>query len=459
MEKLNENVLLEISKDQLNGYITLFKSNEDTEMNFDVRQVLNQVKEQFKYGLDEYLLVKILTEKTENKKFSIAEGRPPINGKDGTVEYYFTMDKPLLPKLMADGTVDYRELDAINTVKKGEVLAKIIPPIDGTDGKTVKDVVIPFTKGKVAKLKYGNNVEVSEDGLIFTSKTGGLIDFKDRRINVLEILTLNNLDNSVGNINFVGNVIIKGDILNGFSLKCGGSVEVKGAVEGGYIEAGADVLVRQGIQGYNRLIVKSKGNLASKFIENSIIEVDGNITAEAIMHSDVNSDSNIIVLGKKGLIVGGTIKAKHEIRARFIGSNMATKTILEISKDPRLKMEFDDLSLEFEKVKENHEKINQSLNILERLKKVNKLDQAKLGLYTNLIRAESQTRAEIEDMTVKLDFIKKELDSTSKGQIKVADTVFPGVKIVIGNSYMFVRDQMKSCTFYLDGGEIRVGPY
>ena len=68
-------------------------------------------------------------------------------------------------------------------------------------------------------------------------------------------MTLNNIDNSTGNINFNGNVIIKEDILNGFALKTTGSVEIKGAVEGGFIQCDGDVLVRQGIQGYNRLVI------------------------------------------------------------------------------------------------------------------------------------------------------------------------------------------------------------
>ena len=82
-------------------------------------------------------------------------------------------------------------------------------------------------------------------------------------------------------------------------LRAGGSVEVKGAVEGGLIESNGDVLIRQGIQGYNRLTINTTGNLSTKFIENSVVNAGSNITAEAIMHSNVSSKSNILVLGKK----------------------------------------------------------------------------------------------------------------------------------------------------------------
>ena len=50
------------------------------------------------------------------------------------------MEKPLLPKLNDDGTVDYRELDSINTVNKEDVLAEIIPPTDGEEGKKLMEI-------------------------------------------------------------------------------------------------------------------------------------------------------------------------------------------------------------------------------------------------------------------------------------------------------------------------------
>lgn len=459
MYRIGKNIVLEISKDGMSGYITLVKEQEEDEIQLDIVKSLNEIKDYFKYGLDEDLLMRILENKIVSEKLLIAAGKPPVPGQDGSIKYHFDMDKPLLPKLNIDGTVDYRELDSINTVNTGDLLAEIIPPTEGIEGIKVDGQSLPYIKGKTPKFKYGKNTIVSSDGMFLNSEINGLVEFKNGKISVSEILVVDNVDNSTGNINFNGNVIVNKDILNGFILKTTGSVEVKGAVEGGYIECEGDILIRQGIQGYNKLTINTTGNLTTKFIENSVVRVGENITSEAIMHSNVSSKSNILVLGKKGLIVGGICSAKYEIRARMIGSTMATTTVLEVGIDPDIKLKHDETEVKLKTSKENLEKIDQSLKVLDVLKRSDKLDGKKLELYNNLFKTQLILNTEINRLENELINLKNQMSSLSKGQIKVADTIYPGVKIVIGNSFMYVRDEMKRCTFYEDNGDIRVGPY
>lgn len=458
MIKIGENIIIEISKDGLKGYITLTNTNKN-DIEFNINAAFEEVKKHLKYGLNEELLKRILNSKLTDEKLCIAEGKPSIRGKDGNIKYHFEMDKPLLPKLNVDGTVDYKELDSLNNVNEGDTLATIIPPMDGVDGIMVNGEIIPHIKGKTPKFKYGKNVCVSKDGLNLIAEKSGLVKLIEGKVIVSQVLILENIDNSVGNIQFHGDVIVNKDILNGFTLRTTGSAEIKGAIEGGYIECDGDVLVRQGIQGYNRLTVDTKGNLSTKFIENSIVNVGMNITAEAIMHSDISSNSNILVLGRKGLIVGGICRAKNEIRARIIGSSMATTTVLEVGLDPNIKHLFDETSNKLKITKENLGKIDQSLKVLDILKRSSRLDRKKEELYNDLIRAQLSLSIEINKLTRNVESIKDEMNDLSRGKIKVADTIYPGVKIIIGNSFLYIKDEMKRCTFFEDNGEIRVGPY
>ena len=459
MYNIYSNIILEISKDGLFGYITLKAGDNQEHMQFNYTEILDNIKEYIRYGLNEDNLRRALSSNIVNEKTCIAEGTPPINGKDGSIKYYFDLEKPLLPKLNQDGTVDYKELDALNTVDNNDILAEIIPPIEGIDGTKVNGDPIPYVRGKVPKFRYGKNVGISFDGIFLKAESSGIVELNDGRVMVSPVLNIENIDSSTGNINFNGNVIVNKDILNGFILKSTGSVEVKGALEGGYIESEGDILVRQGIQGYSRLTINTKGNISTKFIENSVINCGKNITAEAIMHSNVASKANILVLGKKGLIVGGSCKAKNEIRARIIGSSMATTTVLEVGVDPDIKHKYEDLNGSLKVSKENLEKINQSLKVLETLKRSNKLDNTKSQLYNNLLRGQLTLNMEISKIERELGQIKSEMSDLSRGQIMVADTIYPGVKIIIGDSYMYIRDEMKRCRFYRDNGDIRVGTY
>lgn len=459
MIKIGQNILLEISRDGLNAYITLVKDREQDYIESNLMESLSEIKTHITYGLNERLLINILENKIIDEKISIADGMTQVPGKDGSIKYNFDMERPLLPKLKEDGTVDYRELNAINTVKKDDVLAEIIPPIEGIKGSTVTGEEIQSINGRTPKFKYGKNVRISDDGYLLISEANGLVELKNGKVNVSELLEVNTIDSSIGNIIFDGDIIINGDILNGFSVKSTGSIEVKGAVEGGFIECGGEVLIRQGMQGYNKLVIDTKGNLATKFIENAIANVEGNITSEAIMHSNISSNSSILVLGKKGLIVGGICRATYEIRARVIGSTMATTTVIEVGINPTLKITHDELEIDLKRSKENLKKIEQSLKVLEVLKKSNKLDIKKQELYGNLMKAQISLNIEITKTEEEIEKLKIQMGELSRGQVKVADTIYPGVKITIGNSFMFIKDEMKRCTFYREDGEIRVRPY
>ena len=45
------------------------------------------------------------------------------------------------------------------------------------------------------------------------------------------------------------------------------------------------------------------------------------------------------------------------------------------------------------------------------------------------------------------------------GQIKVADYVYSGVKIVIGSLVKPISEEFRFVVFYADGGEIKFRPY
>ncbi|NLK43008.1 MAG: DUF342 domain-containing protein [Tissierellia bacterium] len=458
MYKLSNNISLDITGDGLKGYIIL-SDDKDELKDLNIDDLVQGIKKFIKFGLKEEVVLNVLKNKILDERVLIAEGKKPIDGKNGKIKYHFDFEKPLLPKINPDGTVDYKDLDAINVVKNGDIIAEIIPPIDGEDGIKVNGEPIIHKKGKTPKFNRGKNTIITEDGLFLKSSANGIVEIRNGKISVSEVLTLNNIDNSTGNINFNGNVIIKKDILNGFSLRTTGSVEIKGAVEGGFIQCDGDVLVRQGIQGYNRRTIEIGGNLSTKFIENSIISVGGNIASEAIMHSDVSSKSNILVIGRKGLIVGGICRAKYEIRAKVVGSSMATNTVLEVGTDLDVKQKYEELEHKINLSKDNLEKIERSLKLLEMLKSSNKLDQKKLLLYNDLIKARDLLNTQIINFEEELFVIQSQKDSLLKGQIKVSDIVYPGVKIVIGNCQMLIRDEMKRCTFYEENGRIRIGPY
>ncbi|NLJ99360.1 MAG: DUF342 domain-containing protein [Tissierellia bacterium] len=470
MHKISPNIMLEVSKDGMEAYITLIEDenldavkNKENHMNnykkVEIDEIIKEIKDIITVGLKEDKLRQALLDKDYNKKIRIAEGVLPIDGKDGYIKYFFDREKKLTPKILKDGTVDYRELDSINNVNKGEQLAELVHPKEGKHGFKVTGEIIPYKKGKKPILRYGKNVTLLEEGVFLVAEKSGLVGLNNGKVTISEVFEVSNVDKKVGNIYFNGTVIVRKNILNGYKVKAYGDVEVKGLVEGGCIQNTGDVLVKQGIQGYNRLAVRTKGSIITKFIENAKIESDKNITAEAIMHSNVISGENIVVIGKRGLIAGGICRAGKEIRAKTIGSNMATTTVLEIGGEPSDQNKINSLKESIDTVKDNLQKVIKSINLLDNLKRVHELDDEKLKMYVKLIKTRNSLTKKLNSLKQEEELINKNIKKSSKGKIKVAGTIYPGVKITIGNSTYFVKDEMKRCTFYRDEGDIRVGPY
>lgn len=466
MYKISPSLNLEISRDGMKGYITLINKDEtsilenDKENDYEeIERLIEKVKGIVKVGLKEEKLRTILSTNCYSEKACIAEGIPPINGKDGYIKYYFDLEKKLIPKALEDGTVDYRELDIINNVNKGELLAELIPSKEGECGYKVTGEVQFYKKGKNPPLRYGKNVKLLENNLCLIAEKNGLVELKDGKVIVSEIFEVDNVDGGVGNIYFNGAVLVRENVLNGFQIKADGYVEVNGILEGAYIENTGDVMVKRGIQGCNKLVVNTEGNIKTKFIENALINSEKSIIAEAIMHSEITAKDNIIVSGKRGLIVGGTCRAGKEIKANILGSSMATTTTLEVGVDPSLRQRSEELKNNINIVEDNLKKITKTLKLLDSLKKSNRLDDEKAKMYLKLLKTRTTLIEQIADLENEIEDINKDIEDLSKGHIKVKDTIYPGVKIIIGNSILYIRDEMQGCTFYRDEGEIKIGPY
>ncbi len=453
MHKINNNIILESSKDGFQGYITILGKRISAK-----EDIIKDISEYFKFGLD-YSLLEDLLEMKDLEKGLIARGLPEIDGENGCIEYKFERNKTLTPKIDEDGIANYRELDSINKITKDQTLAIVVEATSGTSGRKVTGEIIPPKKGKTPKLRAGRNTFITEDGLKLKASVDGLVEYKSGKVNVLELLNVDSVDKSIGNIDFDGNIIVEKNLINGFMIKSKGSVEIRGVVEGGSISCHGDVLVRGGIQGHNRLAVEARGDLSTKFIENADIDVKGNITSESIMHSNVSSRSNIIMIGKNGLIVGGVCRSSYEVIAKVIGSPMATKTIVEVGIDSEKINKKENLKKELSISDANLEKLNKSLLVLEKLKFSNKLDSNKLKLYNKLLKAKKTIYLENIRIENKLNLANEEVNRLSKGRVRVSDTIYPGSKIIIGNACLNIKKEIHKSIFCLENGEIRIESY
>ena len=261
----------------------------------------------------------------------VAAGKEPRHGKDARIEYYFNTDLHTQPALKEDGSVDYYHLNTVNHCKKGDLLAKIIPADEGEYGQNIFGNKLKPREVKKASLKYSNHVELSEDKTELYAAVDGHVMLVEDKVFVSDILEVENVDFSTGNIEFNGSVQVNGNVSAGFSIIAGGNVIVNGVVEGAYIAAGGNIIIARGINGMGKGDLRAEGNVITKFIESArVVAENGYVNTESILHSEVSAGDEIIVEGKKGFVTGGHVQAAHKIRVKTLGAELGAATLVEV---------------------------------------------------------------------------------------------------------------------------------
>ncbi|MDF2545867.1 MAG: hypothetical protein K0R93_765 [Anaerosolibacter sp.] len=452
-------VIVEVSKDEMKAFVTIippYGGKMVTKEN--VIESLNAAG--VNYGIDSIAIENLLIESSFNRKVEVARGKDAIYGLDGTLQYMFDTHSKIRPELLEDGSVNLKELHLIHNVKKGDVLAVKTLPTDGVEGTTVKGRVITPKPGKHAQFKKGKNVIESDNELQLVADINGQVKLIDDKVTVLQVYEINgNVDNSTGNINFNGKVVVKGNVATGFEIHCDGDVEVHGVVEGAIIEAEGTILLHKGIQGNNHGRLVSKQDIIARYMENCYAKAFGNIQADVVMHCKLESKGEIKIDGKKGLIVGGEIRANNDIYARTIGSHMATATKLEVGIDPEIKERYDGLKEELDSLMKNMDSVSKAIDLLSKMAKVTTLPPDKQEILTKSTNTKQYLETKIDSVNNELMHLKQILQSLSNGRIHAESIIYPGVKISIGNSFYFVRDQIQRSTVVRESGEIKIIPY
>lgn len=401
-------------------------------------------KKKVTYGVDEELLDKLSEDYNRYfHLFLIAKGNKPMNGDNGYIVDYFLRHVERLPEMDEFGNVDYTSLGSEQNVKKGDLICEVIPPTEGIAGRTVLNQELRCRNGKSVSLPKGKNTEVSEDGYKLLAAIDGRVEFSGRYFSVRPLLEISgNVDYSTGNINFIGDVLIKGDVCSGFSVRAMGDIKVCGVVESCEIEAGGDLIVVKGIVGNMETIVRSHHNIYSKYLVNSIVHARKNVHTDSIRYSNVYSDGEVEVCSGRGLIVGGQIRAAQGIEAKTVGSVYESPTSIILGGQPYASFEKELLTRTIKEMKEEMEKLERQPDSPFRTKRMSKL------------------RLELSISGMKLNKFerdKERIDETLEKQggcrLKCG-TAHPRVSITIEDETVILDRTYNSCNARLVEGEI-----
>ncbi|MEX1031021.1 MAG: FapA family protein [Paenibacillaceae bacterium] len=455
---LDQLVTIEITDDKLTARLKFIQDDADFQCTVeDLEELLK--RSGVKFGIKFNTLSAIATEarKFVYNQVTVANGIPATEGEVGIINVKFVLQGDRRPSVSDGGVVDYKEVINLNNVRKGQLIAERIPAKEGTDGRSVTGEIIAGKKGKEARFKVGKNVVLDQEQLRMYAAMDGLITMTDKdKINVFPVYEVNgDVDYNVGNIDFVGTVVIRGNVLTGFRIKAAGDIRIVGGVEGAELIADGSVDISAGILGFNKGLVKARMNVRSSFIQDANVEAGNEvIVTQSIMHSTVRAGKNVICQGSKGLIVGGVIQAGEQVKARVIGNSTSTATIIEVGVLPELRNELVELRAKIKEHLENADKTNKALSLLDQLALAGQLSPDKLLMRNRLSSTKKQSIDELNEVKDRILEIEKSLEDTTSSRVEITGTIFGGSKIVIGRYTRFIKDATQRVNFQMINGEI-----
>jgi len=408
------------------------------------------------YGIDEAIL-ETLTQTRMARGVICARGVEPISGEDASLKYYFDVDSQGRPAEQEDGRVDFKDTNHFLCVDKGALLVEKIPATAGVSGIDVYGKSITPKRGKDIAMPTGKNVMVVDKSRLFANIDGHLNVCGEKRIDIIPVITIEgDVDYHTGNIDFKGSVIVRGTIQPDFCVKAGGNVEVGGNVYGGTVEAN-NIIVRKGIQGMNRGVVKAHERVVAGFIENADVYCDGDIiVSDFIMNSSVCAGSRVMIEGRRGIIRGGRIVAGEGIRAVTIGNKSGIVTEIEVSINPFFRDELLSLRAEIKKDANLYEELQKSITYV-RSHGIDQLSVTKLEVYKKNETEFEAIPERIEEMRQRCTNLENLLRSMKPGRIRVSDFIYPGTKLSIGPSVIVLKDPIQYASLYVNEGQIKVG--
>ncbi len=405
-----------------------------------------------------------------NRGWILARGTPPENGKDGNIQFMVDLpegagdDEPAQDR-ETDKTsplyVDHRLLDTIVNVRKGQDLAKKVPPTLGQAGRNVFNEKVAAEPGKWIPFNFGEGVEITDDDSLLVAIRDGKLEMQHGgKLSVLAEYVINgSVDESTGHITFWGHSLtITGSVQSGFKVDAKGDLIIENNIDdGAKVCVGGDLKVG-GIISARITEIKVMGNLTCSAIEYAKISVNENLEVDDyILDAHCEVRGHVMAVRGKGLVAGGAIFIGRSLTANVLGTQAHVRTEIHAGHDPILRRKYEEALREIKISTQKLAEVENGLNKLKALEKKGPLDRKKAFIRDRLqsipptLKQEiDRNRSLIADMEVHL------LDRMQNSTVQILQHVYPNTVIAIDNAFLELGEDSGKVRFSLKGSKIHV---
>lgn len=463
---IDGDIKIDISEDGINAYLTIYPASPQGNK-LKITEVFEKLKSLgVVYGLKERVIESTFKLLENNsipmENVLIAKGDLPQEGENEKIKYLVNLSFSGKPHLDEHGRADYFKIHIFENVKTGQPLAKIIPSSPGTDGKDIYGKTVPAEPVKKCDLAPGNNVKIhSVKKNVFVSAINGHVYLKKNQLVVEKVFRIDgNVDFRTGNINFEGDVDIKGDVPSGFTVRASGNIVVGGTVEDAFLRAEESIIIKGGFLGRGIGRVKAGKDVVVKHVMNQTIMAQNNIMiAGEAVDSKLYAGNEMFVEVKKSWIIGGWAVAGKKIYANAIGNVSGVYTEIFCGTNHFIRKILDEIAIEITLLEEEAATIKEKM----RHPEINDEDMKNDEEFMESLSI--QLKAIKNKQDVKYNKLKlfrsslKEMNVDAQGEVGVKDTIYPGVVLHIGDLKYAVNDGMKQIIFYYSEDQIKMRPF
>ncbi|TCK61720.1 DUF342 domain-containing protein [Seleniivibrio woodruffii] len=391
-------------------------------------------------------IVRLAGEGGISEKVLIAEGVEPISGKDANIILNFEPVKNK-PRILKNGKVDYKNVDNIRVVNEGDLLLTKKPATAGVRGLTVYNTELPAEPGVETEIYSGDGVRSENNGTQFYAKSDGCVTFERNTLEVSPVYTVRgDVDYGTGNIVFNGSVYIKNDVLANFSVKAEKDIFVEGVCQDAELISGGNIVVRLGVRGEGKSVIKAKGDIFVGYVENALVEARGNIEIMKYAYNcRLRAGGSIEAVKDPGIIAGGEVTGFSEIKMIQAGTVGNSRFTISVGTKFYFENELQELKLSKDKFLENKSKIDEFLGGVN-LKKKEVLENPKVR---QLIALRKQLDAKIAAADAAMQKLIKEAHHP-RPRLKVLNELYGGIDVQVYRERVSIRENQKNMVYMFD---------
>ena len=352
--------------------------------------------------------------------------------------------KPCSEIAEASGSNLYN-LGYVQNVIKGQVLAEVVPLSEAGPNPDPRFIL----ESSEPPLGFNTVVDPAHPQYILAA-VNGYVFYSEGRITVKHQLNVRqDVSFQTGNIHFVGDMCVHGSVRAGFSVHAN-NVRIMGMVEGGSVDARQDLVIDVGARGGTgeHCVLEARGKILSPFLEKVEVRSRSHvITEKYCLYCTAYVGGNLVV---RESLYGTTANAYGSV---FVGKQLGNKagvsTRVFLGYDPENIRELEELDTTISSLSQT----------LVHLKAVaGHLPPDATEASRKLVRTEKQRAQLIEQRESLWKKLSRDEASMSTCRLIVPGTVYPGVEISIGRTFMQVERMYQNVTFMLSEDDIIVVP-